>query len=191
MRNIKLWKNCNFKRRTPFWQPQNLTVLIPCFWESVVPGRTDLVPHPFSYLYSCEIVIKPGRKTHKERWIRATYLPSTDVSYFGWREHFLPKITDFSVNWLLGITSLKPKVFKSAFTCNRDEISSQDETRPGMKKILLTREFHLGMKRVESDDYFFRKVTLFIIFVCLFSYQGISEAVTWKCSIKKSVLQLC
>ena len=38
---------------------------------------------------------------------------------------------------------------KSAFTCNRDEISSRDETRPGMKKFLFTREFHPGMKRVE------------------------------------------
>ena len=38
---------------------------------------------------------------------------------------------------------------KSAFICNRDEISSQDETRPGVKKILFTREFHPGMKRVE------------------------------------------
>ena len=38
---------------------------------------------------------------------------------------------------------------KSAFTCNRDEISSQDETRPGMKKFLFTGEFHPGMKRVE------------------------------------------
>ena len=38
---------------------------------------------------------------------------------------------------------------KSAFTCNRDEISSGDETRPGMKKFLFTREFHSGMKRVE------------------------------------------
>ena len=37
----------------------------------------------------------------------------------------------------------------SAFTCNRDEFSSWDETRPGMKKFLLTREFHPGMKRVE------------------------------------------
>ena len=37
----------------------------------------------------------------------------------------------------------------SAFTCNRDEISSRDETRPGMKKFLFTREFHPGMKRVE------------------------------------------
>ena len=35
------------------------------------------------------------------------------------------------------------------FTCNRDEISSQDETRPGMKKFLFIREFHPGMKRVE------------------------------------------
>ena len=34
--------------------------------------------------------------------------------------------------------------------------------------------------------YFFRKVTLFIIFVCLFSYYGISEAVAWKCSVKKA-----
>ena len=40
---------------------------------------------------------------------------------------------------------------KSAFTCNRDEISSPDETRPGMKKFLFTREFHPEMKRVEFD----------------------------------------
>ena len=40
-------------------------------------------------------------------------------------------------------------VNKSAFTCNRDQISSRDETRPGMKKFLFTREFHPGMKRVE------------------------------------------
>ena len=33
--------------------------------------------------------------------------------------------------------------------CNRDEISSRDETRLGMKKFLFTREFHPGMKRVE------------------------------------------
>ena len=84
---------------------------------------------------------------------------------------------------------------KSAFTCNRDETSSEDETRPRMKKFLFTREFLPGMKRVEfhpgmkfnlkenlikfiilalydqtSDDYFLRKVILFIIFVCLFSY---------------------
>ena len=35
------------------------------------------------------------------------------------------------------------------FTCNRDEISSRDKTRPEMKKFLFTREFHPGMKRVE------------------------------------------
>ena len=29
------------------------------------------------------------------------------------------------------------------------EISSRDKTRPGMKKFLLTREFYLGMKRIE------------------------------------------
>ena len=40
-------------------------------------------------------------------------------------------------------------VYKDAFTCNRDEISSRNETRPGMKKFLFTREFHLGIKRVE------------------------------------------
>ena len=40
---------------------------------------------------------------------------------------------------------------KSAFTCNRDEISSRDKTRPGMKKFLFTRESHPGMKRVEFD----------------------------------------
>ena len=43
----------------------------------------------------------------------------------------------------------KFKTIKNAFTCNRDEISSRDETRLGMKKILFTREFHSGMKRVE------------------------------------------
>ena len=42
-----------------------------------------------------------------------------------------------------------PRLTKSAFTCNRDEISSWDETRPGMKKFLFTRKFHPGMKRVE------------------------------------------
>ena len=36
-----------------------------------------------------------------------------------------------------------------AFTCNQYKISSQDETRPGMKKFLFTREFHPRMKRVE------------------------------------------
>ena len=40
-------------------------------------------------------------------------------------------------------------LFKSAFTCNRDEISYRDETRPPMKRFLFTREFHSGMKRVE------------------------------------------
>ena len=39
--------------------------------------------------------------------------------------------------------------FKGAFICNRDEISSRDETGPGMKKFLFTSEFHPGMKRVE------------------------------------------
>ena len=38
---------------------------------------------------------------------------------------------------------------QSAFTCNRDEISSQDETHLGMKKFLFTCEFHPGMKQVE------------------------------------------
>ena len=38
---------------------------------------------------------------------------------------------------------------KSVFTCNRDEISSRDETRPEMKKFLFTLEFHPRMKRVE------------------------------------------
>ena len=38
---------------------------------------------------------------------------------------------------------------KGAFTCNRDEISSRDETRPEMKKFLFTLEFHPGLKRVE------------------------------------------
>ena len=38
---------------------------------------------------------------------------------------------------------------KSVFTCNRDEISSRDETRPVMKKILFTGEFHSGMQQIE------------------------------------------
>ena len=41
------------------------------------------------------------------------------------------------------------EIIKSAFTCNRDEISYRDETCPGMKKFLFTREFYPGMKRVE------------------------------------------
>ena len=43
------------------------------------------------------------------------------------------------------------KVIYSAFTCNRDEISSRDETSPGMKKYLFTCQFHPGMKRVEFN----------------------------------------
>ena len=38
---------------------------------------------------------------------------------------------------------------RSAFTCNRDAISSRDETRPGMKKFLFISEFHPGIKPVE------------------------------------------
>ena len=41
------------------------------------------------------------------------------------------------------------KDIQSVFTCNRDEISSRDETRYEMKKFLLTCEFHPGIKRVE------------------------------------------
>ena len=37
----------------------------------------------------------------------------------------------------------------SEFTCNRDEISPRDETRPRMKKILFTREFQSRMKQVD------------------------------------------
>ena len=40
-----------------------------------------------------------------------------------------------------------------------------------------------------QDDYFFRKVTLFINFVCLFPYKGISETVAQKCSVKEGVLR--
>ena len=90
-----------------------------------------------------------------------------------------------------------------------------------MKKFLFTRECHPGMKfdlkenlplsmktynkiyhwYVEtSGDYFFKKVTLFIIFRCLFSYYRISEAVARKysvaqvlpcefCKISKNILQ--
>ena len=38
---------------------------------------------------------------------------------------------------------------QSAFTCKRDEISSRDETRPGMKNFLFTCEFHPVMKRAQ------------------------------------------
>ena len=115
---------------------------------------------------------------------------------------------------------MKSSLSKSAFTCNRGETSFQDETRPRMKKFLFTREFHPRMKRVEfhpgmkfnlkenlikfiilawydktSDDYFLRKVTLFIIFVRLFSYKGISEAVARSrqspTSLKKRLWQRC
>ena len=41
-----------------------------------------------------------------------------------------------------------------------------------------------------SNDCFFRDVTLFIIFVCVFYYWGISEAVAQKRSVKKAGLQL-
>ena len=60
--------------------------------------------------------------------------------------------------WFGALSGVKPKLIagttsftktKSAFTCNPDEISSRDETRPGMKKFLFTREFHPRMKRVE------------------------------------------
>ena len=40
-------------------------------------------------------------------------------------------------------------IILGVFTCNRDEISSRDESRPDMKKILFTPEFHPGMKQVE------------------------------------------
>ena len=40
----------------------------------------------------------------------------------------------------------RKQFIQSAFTCNRDEISSPNETRPGIKKFLFTREFHPGMK---------------------------------------------
>ena len=60
----------------------------------------------------------------------------------------LKQLTDNSQ--ICNVNMLKEfKTIKSAFICNRDEISSQDETRLGMKKILFTREFHSGMKRVE------------------------------------------
>ena len=35
------------------------------------------------------------------------------------------------------------------FTCNRDEISSRDETGPGMKKILFACQFHPAIRQVE------------------------------------------
>ena len=35
------------------------------------------------------------------------------------------------------------------FTCNRGKLSPRDETHPGMKKIMFTREFHFEMKPIE------------------------------------------
>ena len=84
------------------------------------------------------------------------------------------------------------------------------EFHPGMKrgefhpgiKFNLKENLPLSMKTYKkkitilagyvktSDDYFLRKVTLFIIFVCLFSYQSISEVVAQKYSVKKTGLQL-
>ena len=45
----------------------------------------------------------------------------------------------------------KSKTLKSAFTFNRDKISSRDETRPGMNKFLFTSEFDPGMEQVEFN----------------------------------------
>ena len=42
---------------------------------------------------------------------------------------------------------------QSAFTCNRDETSFRVETRPGMKKVLFTREFHPRMKFVSITKF--------------------------------------
>ena len=39
------------------------------------------------------------------------------------------------------------KHFYLRITCNLDEISSWNKTRPGMKKILCTRAFHPGMNQ--------------------------------------------
>ena len=46
-------------------------------------------------------------------------------------------------------TSIDNSFSKSAFICNQDEISSLDETCPGMKKFLCTHEFYPGMKQLE------------------------------------------
>ena len=76
---------------------------------------------------------------------------------------------------------------KSPFTCNRDEISSQDENFCLHMSFILgwnliwkktshwiwkqkTKLIFLAWYVKTSDDYFFRKVTLFMIFVCFFSY---------------------
>ena len=48
--------------------------------------------------------------------------------------------------------------------------------------------YHRDVKT--SDDYFFRKVTLFTIFVYLFSYEDISESVIWRCSVKKTFIEI-
>ena len=54
--------------------------------------------------------------------------------------------TVFWAVWLKETRHIKFKTPKSAFTCNPDEISSRDETRPGLKKFLFTREFHPEIK---------------------------------------------
>ena len=102
----------------------------------------------------------------------------------------------FSTIWCYGLRFTKNSVILLKVRLHVTETKSH----PGINKFLFTREFHPGMKRVEfhpgmkfnlkgnlplsmktyneiyqwyvktSDDYFFRKVTLFIIFVCLFSY---------------------
>ena len=56
---------------------------------------------------------------------------------------------DFIYRFDLSSSSSSKAVAKSVFTCNRYEISSRDETRPGMKKFLFPREFHHRMKLVE------------------------------------------
>ena len=70
-------------------------------------------------------------------------------------ELFFNKVADLGLQHYYRVTPVQVfscalcKTFKSAFTSNRDEISSGDETCPGMKKFLFTCEFHPGMKRVE------------------------------------------
>ena len=82
----------------------------------------------------------------KHIWIHTSKILKKKHAHFtisSWDDVFARLIFFFSSRDDISSLSL------SAFTCYRDEISSRDETRPGMKKFLFTREFHPGMKRVE------------------------------------------
>ena len=80
---------------------------------------------------------------HDQFYIRK-FMPNTDIQII-----FTKSSSVLNTVFHLIDLDLRCWITKSAFTCNRDEISSRYETRPVMKKFLVTREFHPRIKRVE------------------------------------------